>query len=56
MINLPKVLTKAMAENMSTPLAFYSVLHLANENNLVMTQSDDLQDFLIQLESEGIFN
>lgn len=50
-INLPKVLNKAMAENMSTSLAFYSVLHLANENNLVMTQSEDLRDFDIEMES-----
>ena len=56
MLNLPKVLSKAMAENMSTPLAFYSVLHLANENGLTLTQTDDLHDFIIALERKLSLN
>ncbi|XP_063700723.1 condensin complex subunit 2-like [Culicoides brevitarsis] len=40
--NLPKVLTKSMAENMSTGLAFYSLLHLANEKGIEIVQHEDL--------------
>lgn len=43
--DLPKVLTKTMSENMSVPLAFYSVLHLSNEHSLFLIQHMDLQDF-----------
>lgn len=47
--DLPKVLSRTMAENMSMPLAFYAVLHLCNDKSLVLNQNDEkLRDFEIQ--------
>lgn len=43
--DLPHILSKMMSQNMSIPLAFYSVLHLANENKLYLNQKSDLRDF-----------
>uniref|UniRef100_A0A336LLN1 Condensin complex subunit 2 n=1 Tax=Culicoides sonorensis TaxID=179676 RepID=A0A336LLN1_CULSO len=40
---LPRVLTKNMAENISTGLVFYSVLHLANERGVRLKQHEDLE-------------
>lgn len=46
---LPKVLSRSMAENMSMPLAFYAVLHLCNDKGLLLNQNDaKLQDFVIE--------
>lgn len=46
--DLPKVLNKTMAENMSMPLAFYAVLHLCNDKGLLLEQNDNnLKDFEI---------
>lgn len=46
---LPKVLNKTMAENMSMPLAFYAILHLCNDKGLRLNQSDEkLNDFDIE--------
>lgn len=46
---LPKVLNRTMAENMSMPLAFYAVLHLCNDKNLLLNQNDgELRDFEIE--------
>ncbi|CAO1407208.1 unnamed protein product [Diamesa tonsa] len=43
---LPKVLSKTMAENTSMSLAFYSVLHLCNEKSLMLSrESENLNDF-----------
>lgn len=45
---LPKVLSKTMAENTSMSLAFYSVLHLCNEKSLMLNrESENLKDFNI---------
>lgn len=49
--SLPHQLTKTMAENLSPSVAFYSVLHLANENRLRLiktTKNDDPNIFLIR--------
>lgn len=45
---LPHLLSKTMAENLSPAVAFYSVLHLANENRLRLLQIDGKSDFLIR--------
>ena len=46
---LPKVLNRTMAENMSMPLAFYAVLHLCNDKGLTLNQNDEtLKDFEIE--------
>uniref|UniRef100_U5EZU8 Condensin complex subunit 2 n=1 Tax=Corethrella appendiculata TaxID=1370023 RepID=U5EZU8_9DIPT len=47
--DLPSQLSKTMSENISTSLAFYSVLHLANEKSLRLEQMTDLEDFKIYL-------
>ncbi|XP_011295947.1 condensin complex subunit 2 isoform X2 [Musca domestica] len=46
--HLPEILPKAMAESLSTSIAFYSVLHLANEFDLRLIPEDDLKDFKIR--------
>ncbi|KAI9586697.1 condensin complex subunit 2 [Glossina fuscipes] len=46
--NLPQLLTKNMSEALSTSIAFYSVLHLANEYDLRLIPQDDLTDFKIR--------
>jgi condensin complex subunit 2 len=47
MQQLPKILSKNMADSISISLAFYSILHLANEKNLELDQDEDLKDFRI---------
>lgn len=47
--DLPKVLSRTMAENMSMPLAFYAILHLCNDKSLLLHQNDEnLKDFDIE--------
>lgn len=45
--DLPKVLNKTMAENMSMPLAFYAMLHLCNDKSLILKSNENLRDFEI---------
>lgn len=45
--DLPKILTKTMADNMSMPLAFYAILHLCNDKGLLLKPNEDLKDFEI---------
>lgn len=48
---LPHMLTKTMSENLSPSVAFYSVLHLANEHRLRLyntTKSDESNIFFIR--------
>lgn len=48
---LPHVLTKTMAENLSPSIAFYSILHLANEHRFRLyksTRENDMNVFLIR--------
>lgn len=49
--SLPHLLTKTMAENLSPSVAFYSILHLANEHRLRLYKStkDDKNDMNIFL-------
>lgn len=52
---LPKVLNRTMAENMSMPLAFYAVLHLCNDKGLILNQNDEnLKDFEIEFVQTSI--
>lgn len=49
--SLPHLLTKTMAENLSPSIAFYSILHLANEHKLRLyktTKDNDMNIFLIR--------
>lgn len=49
--SLPHMLTKTMAENLSPSIAFYSILHLANEHRLRLYRSSrdhDMNVFLIR--------
>ena len=46
--HLPELLTPSMTEALSTSIAFYSVLHLANEHNLRLIPQQDLKDFKIR--------
>ncbi|CRK99727.1 CLUMA_CG012995, isoform A [Clunio marinus] len=49
---LPKVLSRNMAENMSTSLAFYATLHLCNDKGLELHQPEyNLRDFEIEFAS-----
>ncbi|KAJ8379302.1 hypothetical protein SKAU_G00000800 [Synaphobranchus kaupii] len=41
-------LPHAMAQNMSVPLAFVALLHLANEKNLELVKVDDMSDIVIK--------
>lgn len=48
---LPHLLTRTMAENLSPSIAFYSILHLANEHRFrlhKLTKENDLNVFLIR--------
>lgn len=48
---LPNLLTKTMTENLTPSVAFYSILHLANEHRLRLYKSaktDDANIFLIR--------
>ncbi|XP_074641722.1 condensin complex subunit 2-like [Tubulanus polymorphus] len=44
---LPNKVSKNMAKNLSVPIAFVCLLHLANEKNLVLKPSEDMSDFTI---------
>lgn len=46
--HLPELLTQNMTEALSTSIAFYSVLHLANEHSLRLIPQEDLKDFKIR--------
>ncbi|XP_075457990.1 condensin complex subunit 2 [Ascaphus truei] len=48
--DLQKRLPTVMAQNLSVPLAFACLLHLANEKNLKLQGVDDLSDVLIMQE------
>ncbi|XP_056148735.1 condensin complex subunit 2 [Lampris incognitus] len=45
---LLKRLPSTMAQNLSVPLAFVALLHLANEKNLELVKVDDMSDIIIQ--------
>ncbi|XP_044135179.1 condensin complex subunit 2 [Bufo gargarizans] len=45
--DLQKRLPTTMAQNLSVPLAFACLLHLANEKNLKLKEVDDLSDVII---------
>uniref|UniRef100_A0AAG5DJY4 Condensin complex subunit 2 n=1 Tax=Anopheles atroparvus TaxID=41427 RepID=A0AAG5DJY4_ANOAO len=45
---VPLLLSKTMSENISKSLAFYAVLHLANEKSLHLLRQEDLKDFTIK--------
>ncbi|XP_058129260.1 condensin complex subunit 2 [Anopheles ziemanni] len=46
---VPLLLSKTMSENVTKSLAFYAVLHLANEKSLSLERQEDLTDFNIKL-------
>ncbi|XP_067625439.1 condensin complex subunit 2 isoform X2 [Eurosta solidaginis] len=46
--HLPDILTQNMADSLSPSIAFYSVLHLANDFNLRLIPQEDLEDFKIR--------
>ncbi|KAG5280837.1 hypothetical protein AALO_G00064580 [Alosa alosa] len=46
--NLMQKLPSAMANNLSVPLAFVALLHLANERNLSLLKVDNMSDILIK--------
>lgn len=41
-------LPNTMAQNLSVPLAFVALLHLANEKNLELVKVDDMSDIIIK--------
>ncbi|XP_014822661.1 PREDICTED: condensin complex subunit 2-like isoform X2 [Poecilia mexicana] len=41
-------LPSSMAQNLSVPLAFVALLHLANEKNLELVKVDDMSDIIIR--------
>ncbi|XP_035791930.1 condensin complex subunit 2-like [Anopheles albimanus] len=49
---VPQLLSKSMSENISKALAFYAVLHLANEKSLRLEGQADLKDFIIMKAEE----
>uniref|UniRef100_A0A182P1B6 Condensin complex subunit 2 n=1 Tax=Anopheles epiroticus TaxID=199890 RepID=A0A182P1B6_9DIPT len=49
---VPQLLSKTMSENISKSLAFYAVLHLANEKSLLLGRQEDLKDFSIRKAEE----
>ncbi|XP_050080254.1 condensin complex subunit 2 isoform X1 [Anopheles maculipalpis] len=49
---VPQLLSKTMSENISKSLAFYAVLHLANEKSLLLGRQEDLKDFTIRKADE----
>lgn len=51
---LPNHLSPTMKENLSVPLAFYSILHLANEHGLKLIQRDNLKDLGVRLHGDFI--
>ncbi|XP_065357828.1 condensin complex subunit 2 [Calliphora vicina] len=46
--HLPELLSQNMTAALSTSIAFYSVLHLANDHNLRLIPQQDLKDFKIR--------
>ncbi|XP_029999691.1 condensin complex subunit 2 isoform X2 [Sphaeramia orbicularis] len=46
--SLLKRLPSTMAQNLSVPLAFVALLHLANEKNLELVKVDDMSDIIIR--------
>ncbi|CAG2122620.1 unnamed protein product [Medioppia subpectinata] len=48
--DLPPKITPVMAQNLSTPIAFVTLLHLCNERNLKLVGTEDLSDFVIETE------
>ncbi|CAL8347653.1 unnamed protein product [Lota lota] len=46
--SLLQSLPNAMAQNLSVPLAFVALLHLANEKNLELVKVDDMSDIIIK--------
>ncbi|XP_050095283.1 condensin complex subunit 2 [Anopheles aquasalis] len=49
---VPQLLSKSMSENISKALAFYAVLHLANEKSLRLEGQADMKDFVIMKAEE----
>lgn len=45
---LPNLLTTKMSDSLSTSVAFYAVLHLANDMKLRLIPQEDLEDFKIR--------
>lgn len=45
---LPSLVSTRMANDLSQPIAFVTLLHLANEKNLKLTPNSDLNDFIIE--------
>ncbi|XP_048585600.1 condensin complex subunit 2 [Nematostella vectensis] len=48
---LPASISKHMAKNLSVPIAFVCILHLANEKCLKMTPCTDMSDFAVKKDS-----
>lgn len=48
---LPVRVSSKMASDLSQPIAFVTLLHLANEKNLKLIPKQDLKDFIIEQES-----
>lgn len=46
--SLPRLLSKSMAANLSPSIAFYALLHLANERKLRLYKSTEENDFFIR--------
>jgi condensin complex subunit 2 len=44
---LPSRLPSVLAENLSAPLAFVALLHLANEKTLHIVENENLSDLII---------
>lgn len=53
MQQLPGRLNENMREELSVPLAFMAVLHLANEHELKLTPSGDLKNFMIEQDKKS---
>ncbi|XP_049539308.1 condensin complex subunit 2 [Anopheles darlingi] len=49
---VPQLLSKSQSENISKALAFYAVLHLANEKSLRLEGQADFKDFVIMKAEE----
>lgn len=49
---LPQKLTKNMKEALSPAVAFYSILHLANDNNFRLIQDDENGFLIRQIQSK----
>lgn len=53
---LPVRVSSKMANDLSQPIAFVTLLHLANEKNLKLIPKQDLKDFLIEQDELGCDN